>query len=33
MRDVLTAMSELEESYQIKKFVLVGWSFGGAPVL
>jgi len=32
VRDVLAAMKELEESYQIEKFVLVGWSFGGAPV-
>jgi hypothetical protein len=32
VRDVLAAMKELEESYQIKNFVLVGWSFGGAPV-
>ena len=32
VRDVLAAMKELQDSYQIKKFVLVGWSFGGAPV-
>jgi predicted esterase len=29
VRDVLAAMSELEESYQAKSFVLVSWSFGG----
>jgi dienelactone hydrolase len=32
VRDVLAAMSELSTSHQITKFVLVGWSFGGAPV-
>jgi hypothetical protein len=32
VRDVLAAMKELEESYAIQNFVLVGWSFGGAPV-
>jgi len=32
VRDVLAAMKQLEESYQIERFVLVGWSFGGAPV-
>jgi pimeloyl-ACP methyl ester carboxylesterase len=32
VRDVLSAMDELETSYGIKHFVLVGWSFGGAPV-
>ena len=32
VRDVLSAMDELEGSYGIKSFVLVGWSFGGAPV-
>lgn len=32
VRDVLAAMDELESSYEIKNFVLVGWSFGGAPV-
>jgi pimeloyl-ACP methyl ester carboxylesterase len=32
VRDVLAAMNELEDAYQIRKFVLVGWSFGGAPV-
>ncbi|KAF1829456.1 alpha/beta-hydrolase [Decorospora gaudefroyi] len=30
--DVQAAMKELEDSYSITKFVLVGWSFGGAPV-
>jgi hypothetical protein len=32
VRDVLAAMDALEESYGIHNFVLVGWSFGGAPV-
>jgi hypothetical protein len=32
VRDVLAAMKTLEESYGINSFVLVGWSFGGAPV-
>jgi len=32
VRDVLAAMNELEEAYQVENFVLVGWSFGGAPV-
>jgi hypothetical protein len=32
VRDVLAAMDELERTYHIDKFVLVGWSFGGAPV-
>ncbi|KAF2257451.1 alpha/beta-hydrolase [Trematosphaeria pertusa] len=32
VRDVLAAMQQLEEQYQINKFVLIGWSFGGAPV-
>lgn len=32
VRDVLSAMDELQSSYGIKNFVLVGWSFGGAPV-
>ncbi|CAE7023363.1 hypothetical protein CFE70_003284 [Pyrenophora teres f. teres 0-1] len=32
VRDVLAAMKELEDAYQVKNFVLVGWSFGGAPV-
>lgn len=30
--DVLHAMSYLEAEYGIVRFVLVGWSFGGAPV-
>ncbi|KAL8908266.1 MAG: hypothetical protein Q9171_005520, partial [Xanthocarpia ochracea] len=30
--DVLAAMSHLEREYAIAKFVLIGWSFGGAPV-
>ena len=30
--DVLSAMNYLETRYSIHKFVLVGWSFGGAPV-
>ncbi|KAF9698070.1 hypothetical protein EKO04_003503 [Ascochyta lentis] len=30
--DVLSAMDELESRYGINNFVLVGWSFGGAPV-
>ena len=32
VRDVLTAMNLLESEYKFSKFVLVGWSFGGAPV-
>jgi hypothetical protein len=32
VRDVLAAMQWLEDEYQLTKFVLVGWSFGGAPV-
>jgi len=32
IRDVLAAMDHLEETYKIDKFILVGWSFGGAPV-
>lgn len=32
VKDVLAAMKQLEEQYSITKFVLVGWSFGGAPV-
>lgn len=32
VRDVLAAMQQLEEQYGISRFVLVGWSFGGAPV-
>ncbi|KAL8766197.1 MAG: hypothetical protein Q9209_006962 [Squamulea sp. 1 TL-2023] len=30
--DVLAAMSYLEKEHAVSKFVLVGWSFGGAPV-
>jgi len=30
--DVVAAMEYLESTYSISKFVLVGWSFGGAPV-
>lgn len=30
--DVVAAMDYLENTYSINKFVLVGWSFGGAPV-
>ena len=30
--DVLAAMSYLEREHAISRFVLVGWSFGGAPV-
>ncbi|KAI4284455.1 MAG: hypothetical protein L6R38_001414 [Xanthoria sp. 2 TBL-2021] len=30
--DVLAAMSHLEREHAISRFVLVGWSFGGAPV-
>jgi hypothetical protein len=30
--DVLAAMQELQDTYDIQSFVLVGWSFGGAPV-
>ncbi|KAF2867762.1 Alpha/Beta hydrolase protein [Massariosphaeria phaeospora] len=32
VRDVFGAMNELERQYHISNFVLVGWSFGGAPV-
>jgi hypothetical protein len=32
VRDVLAAMDELERTYHIDQLVLVGWSFGGAPV-
>lgn len=32
VKDVLAAMQQLEEKFNITKFVLVGWSFGGAPV-
>lgn len=31
-RDVRAAMSYLESAYGLNRFVLVGWSFGGAPV-
>jgi hypothetical protein len=30
--DVYAAMKMLEKDYAVSKFVLVGWSFGGAPV-
>ncbi|KAL8847970.1 MAG: hypothetical protein Q9221_006986 [Calogaya cf. arnoldii] len=30
--DVLAAMSYLEQEHSVSRFVLVGWSFGGAPV-
>ena len=30
--DVLAAMSYLQREHEIFRFVLVGWSFGGAPV-
>ncbi|KAL8816921.1 MAG: hypothetical protein Q9223_004150 [Gallowayella weberi] len=30
--DVVAAMNYLETSYSVSHFVLVGWSFGGAPV-
>ncbi|KAJ9604642.1 hypothetical protein H2200_010756 [Cladophialophora chaetospira] len=30
--DMLSAMDFLEKKHSIRKFVLVGWSFGGAPV-
>ncbi|OAG45130.1 hypothetical protein AYO21_00478 [Fonsecaea monophora] len=32
VEDVTAAMDHLEEQYSIRRFVLVGWSFGGAPV-
>lgn len=32
VRDVLAAMRELQDTYHMSSFVLVGWSFGGAPV-
>jgi alpha/beta superfamily hydrolase len=32
VRDVLASMALLQDMYGIKRFVLVGWSFGGAPV-
>lgn len=31
-KDVLAAMDYLESAFGIARFVLVGWSFGGAPV-
>ncbi|KAL8644270.1 MAG: hypothetical protein Q9210_007337, partial [Variospora velana] len=30
--DVLAAMNYLENTHSVSRFVLVGWSFGGAPV-
>ncbi|OAL36484.1 hypothetical protein AYO20_04100 [Fonsecaea nubica] len=33
VEDVTAAMDHLEEQYSIRRFVLVGWSFGGAPVV
>ena len=30
--DVVAAMKYLKESHAVSRFVLVGWSFGGAPV-
>ncbi|KAI4150699.1 MAG: hypothetical protein L6R39_002187 [Caloplaca ligustica] len=30
--DVRAAMSYLQDKYHISRFVLIGWSFGGAPV-
>jgi len=32
VKDVISAMDFMEEKYSINRFVLVGWSFGGAPV-
>jgi hypothetical protein len=32
VEDVTSAMGYLEEKYSIRRYVLVGWSFGGAPV-
>ncbi|KAF2196657.1 alpha/beta-hydrolase [Delitschia confertaspora ATCC 74209] len=32
VKDVVAAMDYLEQRHHINKFVLVGWSFGGAPV-
>ncbi|KAK5200139.1 hypothetical protein LTS13_003325 [Exophiala xenobiotica] len=32
VKDVISAMDYMEETYSINRFVLVGWSFGGAPV-
>jgi len=31
VRDVLAAMNQMEEQYNVARFILVGWSFGGAP--
>jgi len=31
-RDVVAAMNLLEAQYGLSRFVLIGWSFGGAPV-
>lgn len=31
--DVLTAMDFLQKGLAVSRFVLVGWSFGGAPVM
>ncbi|KAK3935173.1 hypothetical protein QBC46DRAFT_423577 [Diplogelasinospora grovesii] len=30
--DVQAAMKFLQDMYALERFVLVGWSFGGAPV-
>ncbi|EXJ69664.1 uncharacterized protein A1O5_06735 [Cladophialophora psammophila CBS 110553] len=32
VEDVTAAMDHLDQNYSIRKFVLVGWSLGGAPV-
>ena len=32
VEDIWSAMTHLERMYLVSKFVLVGWSFGGAPV-
>jgi hypothetical protein len=32
VRDVLASMDFLEQTYGLSRFVLIGWSFGGAPV-
>jgi pimeloyl-ACP methyl ester carboxylesterase len=32
VRDVRAAMAYLQDTYGLDRFVLVGWSFGGAPV-
>jgi dienelactone hydrolase len=32
VQDVYAAMKVLEKDYAVSKFVLIGWSFGGAPV-